>query len=208
VNRPRRDQVILDALEGLLPEHALSALSVEQIAEAAGVTRTRFYHYYGSKQAAFAALLRRTAEDSFAAAQSAGTWFERPATQRPRQALAMTLREGALVMFAHPSVLREAPDLWNALPEVRAIWRRIWAVTAAAVAAAIRRERELGVAPPGADPDRIAQALLWGGERLQFVSAIGGPGALDVDAFAEINLDIWMRAIYRADDPDPCPEIP
>ena len=201
--RKRRDQVILDTLEQLLVECALSDLSVRQIADAAGITRTRFYHYYGSKQIAFAALLRRTADDAFAAVQTTGTWFERPTSQRPREALDATLRQGALVWFDHQSVLREAPDLWNAVTEVRDIWHRIWGDLTANVAAAIRRERDFGIAPPGADADQIAKALMWGGERLQFVSAIGAPGALDPGAFAEMSLDIWMRVIYCADDPDP-----
>jgi AcrR family transcriptional regulator len=201
--RRPRDQIILDALEQLLLGHRLRDLNVEQIAVAAGITRTRFYHYYGSKQIAFAALLRRTADDAFAAVQTEGTWFERPRTQRPREALEATLREGALVWFEHRSVLREAPDLWNALPEIRHIWQRIWGDLTATVASTIGRERELGVAPPGSDPNLVAMALMWGGERLQFVSAIGAPGALDPDAFTDISLDLWMRVIYGADDPEP-----
>src|SRR4051794_26373854 len=60
--RRRRDALILDALERLLVRTSLKDLGVEQIAEAAGITRTRFYHYYKSKHEAYAALLQRVGD--------------------------------------------------------------------------------------------------------------------------------------------------
>jgi AcrR family transcriptional regulator len=49
----------VDALERLLTKASMAQLDVEQIAAEAGITRTRFYAYYTSKNGAPAALLRR-----------------------------------------------------------------------------------------------------------------------------------------------------
>jgi hypothetical protein len=72
-----------------------------------------------------------------------------------------------------------------------------------AVAAVIRRERELGIAPPGIDAGLLAMSLLWQGERVQFVIAIDAPGAMSLEQFVDVSTGIWMRAIYAADDPEP-----
>ena len=54
----RRDQ-ILDAASALLAERPYDAVSIEDIASAAGVTRGLVHHYFGGRSELYIALLRR-----------------------------------------------------------------------------------------------------------------------------------------------------
>jgi AcrR family transcriptional regulator len=203
--RGRRDELIMDALERLLATSPLRDLGVEEIAEESGITRTRFYHYYKSKYEAYAALLRRTSVSSFGQVSAPGSWFERSEDTRPRDALLATLQRALGVWLTHREVLREASDLWNAMPEVRDIQYGVVSHLSEVTATSIERERARGVAPPGADARRLAYSLLWQGERLQFLTAIEAPDAMSVDDLIDVVLEIWMRTIYCSDDPDPSP---
>jgi AcrR family transcriptional regulator len=197
--------MILDALERLLHKTPLRDLNVELIAEAAGITRTRFYFYYKSKQEAYAGLLERCAASAFSFVHANGTWFAREPDQRPRDALIETLQLNGAAWKKYRYVLREAADLWNALPEVQRIWIGAMNSRVEICARTIERERELGVAPPGPAADLIARSLVWAGERQQFLHAIGALGALTQDELSEATLGVWMRAIYMSDDPEPTP---
>jgi len=73
--RRRRDDLILDALERLLAEVPMRELDVEAIAAEAGITRTRFYAYFTSKNDALAALLRRMGGILATAYEYPGSWF-------------------------------------------------------------------------------------------------------------------------------------
>jgi AcrR family transcriptional regulator len=201
--RRRRDQLILDALEKLLADTPLRDLGVEEIAESARITRTRFYFYFKSKYEAYGALLQRTADTAFQALDIPGSWFQRPPDARPREVLLASLHRGLDAWMEHRDVLREASDLWNAMPQVRSIWQGVLDGLIAATAGAIEREREAGVAPPGVDARLMAQALMWQGERLQFLIAVGAPGMMSLEQLAEVELELWMRTIYLADDPEP-----
>jgi TetR/AcrR family transcriptional regulator, ethionamide resistance regulator len=201
--RRRRDQLILDALEKLLAKTALRDLGVEEIAETAGITRTRFYFYFKSKHEAYAALLQRIADEAFDLSGLPGGWFSRPPEVRPRDALLESTRRVQELWWQHRAVLREAADLWNAVPEVREHWLKVMDGLVGKTRAVIERDRELGIAPPGPDARSLAHSLIWYGERTQFLGFIDAPGALTVDELIEVGTCVWMRAIYLADDPDP-----
>ena len=117
--RTRRDELILDAVERLLTTKPLRELDVEQIATAAGITRTRFYHYYKSKYEAYAALLQRIADQILDIYAVPGSWFSRERGTRPRDAVATPMRAVLEVWLEHCPVLREGAGLWNPIPEIR-----------------------------------------------------------------------------------------
>jgi len=104
---PRRDDLILDALERLLAKKSMAQLDVEPIAVEAGITRTRFYHYYQSKHDALAALLRRLRGVLGAAYKHPDSWFlGRPHHVRPRDSLRKTIDIVAKSWSPHRFVLR------------------------------------------------------------------------------------------------------
>lgn len=201
--RPR-GTLILDALERLLAQAPMNDLDVEAIAVEAGITRTRFYAYYTSKNDALAALLRRMIDVRNAAYQHPDSWFTgRPPEVRPRDSVRRTIKMAIDVAWPHRFVLREACDLWTAVPEVRDAWLDLIDVAVSQHKAAIIRERERGVAPPGGDAQHTAEALAWQAERLCFRTWAQLPGAMSKKELGQVCLEAYMRLIFLADDPDP-----
>lgn len=201
----RRDELILDALERLLVEIPLRDLGVEQIAEEAGITRTRFYFYFKSKHEAYAALLARVRERLLVFYDTEDSWFQRPESARPRESMTATIRAVVDFWLAHGAVMREGADLWNSVTETRSLWNDLIAQPVERMTRAIERERLRGIAPDGPDAGRLAMNLIWHGERMLFLELIGAPGKMSVDDLVESATTVWMRAIYLADDPDPSP---
>jgi AcrR family transcriptional regulator len=203
MTRGARDQQILDALEAQLATAPLRELGVEQIAAAAGITRTRFYHYYKSKGEAYAALLQRISTEVLDVYHRPDSWWASRAELRPRETLMRTLRDVLTVWVEHGVVLREASDMWNASPEVRAHWHRVIDSLVDGTRATIEHERARGLAPPGADALLLARSLIWQGERLLFLKLIGAPGAMTITELVDLGAGIWMRTVYLCDDPSP-----
>lgn len=201
--RRRRDQLILDALEQLLADRPLRDLAVEEIAAAAGITRTRFYFYFKSKHEAYAALLERVLSEVLDLYSSSDSWWVRAPEVRPRDAMLETFLRIGQVWSLHGPVLREASDMWNAVPEVRAQWQRLIGELADRTTAAIELERERGVAPGGPPARRLAESVIWYGERVLFLALIEAPGAMSVEEVMRVGTVLWMRTIYLADDPEP-----
>jgi AcrR family transcriptional regulator len=208
-SRPRRgakrgrDELILDALEKLLAKTPLRDLNVEEIAQQAGITRTRFYYYFKSKYEAYAALLQRISAEVIEVYNLPDSWWVRPVDARPRTSLESSLRRVLEVWFHHGVVLREASDMWNALPEVRTHWQEVIGRLVVATTKAIDRERERGIAPPGPDSEQLAASLIWQGERLLFLSLIDAPKSMVIDDHVQLGTVLWLRTIYLDDDPDP-----
>lgn len=61
----RRDQ-LLELGVALLADRSLDALTIDLLAEQAGISRGLLYHYFGSKQAFHVAVVRRAADDLIA----------------------------------------------------------------------------------------------------------------------------------------------
>lgn len=200
----RRDDLILDALERLLAKKSMAELDVEPIAVEAGITRTRFYHYFLSKQDALAALLRRLRGVLGEAYSHPDSWFVgRQPHVRPRDSMRRAIDIIAKSWWPHRFVLRETSDLWAAPLAVRDAWLQAIDFAADQVAESIERERKLGVAPPGYDARLIAEGLIWQSERVFFRAYAEIPGAMHEGDAKAVGLELWMRTVFLDDDPDP-----
>lgn len=60
----RREQ-LLDLGVQMLATHSLEELSIDQLAEAAGISRGLLYHYFGGKQGFYEAVVQRAADDLY-----------------------------------------------------------------------------------------------------------------------------------------------
>lgn len=205
--RPR-DDLILDALERLLADTPLRDLGVEEIANAAGIIRTRFYHYFESKHHAYAALLERVIGLVLKTFEEPVGWYERRPDVRPRAAMQLTFKMVVDVWWEHRAVLREASDMWNAPDEVRQLWLGMMSTFADRAAQAIDRERQREVAPPGPPADELADVLLWHGERALFLAMLEPDpvkAQARLDAIRNTTSQLWLRMVYLQDDPEPAP---
>jgi len=98
--------------------------------------------------------------------------------------------------WPHRFVLREACDLWSAVPEVRDSWLEVIDETTTKGALAIQREREVGVVPTlGVHGVAIrASQLPLLGEY---------PRAMTRKQLHEVRVESYRRTVFLADDPDP-----
>jgi AcrR family transcriptional regulator len=198
----RRDELILDALERLLASTPMTEIDVEQIAAEAGITRTRFYHYYKSKNDALAALLVRLGDILEQVYTRPDSWFvHRPPDMPPRESLLRTMHMFQSSWWPHRYVLREVADLWGAMPAIRQSYLQAMDFFADRLRLAIERERAAGAAPPGMDSAMLAQSLMWCSERNAFRAYCELPGAMNWDQVVEAMTYVWLRAIYLDDDP-------
>lgn len=203
-----RDALILDALEQLLAKQPLADLGVDEIARAAGITRTHFYHYFESKGDAYAALLHRLIEMNTEIYESPSGWYERHPEVRPRAALGEMFELVVDLWWKHRFVLREASDMWNASENARQMWLQMMSIAASRTAQAIEHERVAGVAPSGPDAADMAELLLWQTERVMFLASVESDPVKAAKRLEVVRTTmplLWLRTIYLSDDPDPAP---
>jgi AcrR family transcriptional regulator len=159
--RERRQQQILDVAGGVFARAGYHSASMDEIAEAAGVSKPMLYAYFDSKQGLYLAYIRR----------AGGELLERLVAARPRDAAPGARLRARITEFL--SFVDEHGDGWKVLfGEVGS--SRPFAENVAAVrkqiAAAIRRMIETGSGSrPGYPPpasDAIAHALVGAGESL------------------------------------------
>ena len=107
-SRDKRQELFDRALK-LFARRGFDAVGVQEIAEAADVTKPTLYHYFGSKQGLLRALLERPFRELEAAIQTAAEY---------RHDLSETLRRVASAFFffaeSHPVYYRLSLSLWFA----------------------------------------------------------------------------------------------
>lgn len=178
-----RERAILDTCEALLAEKGYDAMTVNDIARGAGITRGALYFYFGSKQEVVTALVARTVEH---------LWERSRATaenDNPREAIAAALRRTVELWTSHGLVMRTAIDLSLTVPQIGELWNRTAELFTTAITAVLERA---GV-PAGSEPDQAAamgRALCWMIERT-FYHASQEPGEKLAAASATCE-HIWL----------------
>lgn len=140
----RREQAILDGARALLEVKPLSQVTTDELAGAAGLSRSSFYFYFDSKQAVLSALLAGLADQVRAENDE---WLEATGAAEPalRQATAHLVE----VWRTHGGLLRQAwrSDSTDAL---LVEWRdALLDRGTRRLAAKIERDRAAGLAPGG-----------------------------------------------------------
>jgi TetR/AcrR family transcriptional regulator, ethionamide resistance regulator len=196
----RRREAILNAIEVLLHERSIADLSVEDIAAAAGISRSGFYFYFPNKHAALAEALEDVRDEIFAAAAPffADGAGEPPEVYAPRiLALVADLwnrHEGVLVAMVQASASDEG---------ARAVWDEWLGRFAAAIAERIEAERRAGRAPDGrpAAAD-LARALLLMNERALYDDRRRRAPAHETARLVATLSDVWLMAVWGVRRPD------
>src|SRR5436305_9953648 len=86
-----RERALLDALASLLSEHSLSEIDIRAITARAGVTRSGFYFYFPTKEAAVAALLAEVGDELV---DAGAAWYgddARPGQERVARGMVATI---------------------------------------------------------------------------------------------------------------------
>jgi AcrR family transcriptional regulator len=187
-----RELAILTTAERLLAERPLSAISVDDLARGAGISRPTFYFYFASKDAVLLTLLDRIVAEADAATDSA---FD---------ARAGGVREGwrrAITAYydtfrAHRALTVAWAEARSSNAEIRDLWAQVFEGWVHRCAEAIDAERQRGAAPAGPPARDIAVALTSMNERVLYATFTGDGPAVAEPGAVDVLLEIWLRAIY------------
>ncbi|MGY1835715.1 TetR/AcrR family transcriptional regulator [Blastococcus sp. SYSU DS0510] len=192
-----RELAILVTAERLLAERPLAAISVDDLARGAGISRPTFYFYFSSKDAVLLALLDRVVAEADAAMRHA---FDTPATGA-RDGWARAIGTYHDTFRAHRALTVAWAQARSTNEEVRALWSAVVERWVQRSAAAIDAERARGAAPPGLAARDLAIALTSMNERVLYATFSGdGPAVAEQDV-VEVLLGIWLAAVYGTATP-------
>jgi AcrR family transcriptional regulator len=175
---------ILVATRRMLEEKRYDQITVAAILEASGAARGSFYFYFDGKADVLAELVTRVTRQG----QEAAAIWDRQQDERTantRQALA----NGAKLWRAEAPVLRAIVENWRSNPKLTELWLDMMGRFAASTSDRIEAD---GIV---ADPQTLAAALTWLGERLYYLAAIGVPPFDDEDKLVDVLTHIWLTAL-------------
>jgi AcrR family transcriptional regulator len=180
-------------MAGLLAERPLSSLSIDELAQGAGISRSTFYFYFDSREAVLLALAARLADLVF---DVSGSWLRR-GDERPEDALRRAMGDYIDLWHEHGAVLRAIANSCAGDPELQAFWSETGARFVAAAAEQIRRERDAGLALP-APPTAADLALVLSSmsERVCYGASQSQLSEKARNRLADTLAVAWHRAIY------------
>jgi TetR/AcrR family transcriptional regulator, ethionamide resistance regulator len=192
---PGIPEAVLAATDELLADRPLSAITVRDILERAGVSRASFYFYFASKYAAAAALLARVGEE--ADSRFAATWAQRDRVA-PRDAVRASLQELFDTWDRHTHLLVAAQEAGPEAAELFTVWQGFMAAFVERYAQHVGEERGAGRAVDGPDARELSCALAWMDERALHRYATDA-GAPDREAIIDALTFVWMASLYGGD---------
>src|SRR3954468_18010357 len=193
-----RELAILATAERLLAERPLSAVSVDDLARGAGISRPTFYFYFASKDAVLLSLLDRVVAEADAVTREA---FDHPANN-PREGWRRVITAYYETFRAHRALTLAWAETRSSHAGVRDLWAGVVGAWVQRCAAAIETERGRGAAPDGPPARDLAVVLTSTNERVLYATFSGdGPGLAE-NAVVDVLLEVWLRAIYGASPTD------
>ncbi|BBY73198.1 hypothetical protein MPRF_00970 [Mycolicibacterium parafortuitum] len=182
---------ILEAMRILLLDCSVDKLSVARITRHAKVSRSTFYFYFESKEAAFVALYRDVADTAAMALHRLHAIDRSDATQLA-DALVRWLRIDEHSMAVMRSVLHE----WPRAPELRLIYQTGMAAQVASLEALIVKDRAAGLAPAGPPAGELAAVLLWTMERAVAGALAAQPDMTDLETVVSCLVELFAAVVY------------
>lgn len=189
----RREEIeanVLAATETLLAGgDTYAELKVEQIATAAGISRTAFYFYFRDKRELLMRLTEGVADDLYAEADAWWSGDGEGATE-----LRAALSQVIALYREHGPLLRAVVEASAYDPPVAEFWRALMERFVQATRQRIEREQRDGLVGP-MPALQIAFSLCWMTERACYQRIVAG-GDLDSPEFVEALVRTWAGAVY------------
>lgn len=185
-----RQHAILATAERLLAERGLDAVTIDDLARGAGISRPTFYFHFASKDDVLLALLDRViAELDGRLAEMAET------EQRPVEMFRSSIGAFVEVFSAHRGVTA-ALYVRAGNPDVGRLWAESSRRWVAGVSKKIEVEREQGRVLTPIPSEHLATALILCNERV-LIGAFAGDGpAVPAAALTDVLQTIWLSTIY------------
>jgi TetR/AcrR family transcriptional regulator, ethionamide resistance regulator len=187
-----RRQAILDAVERLLGERSIAEISVEDIALAAGISRSGFYFYFESKYAALAEALK----DVFEQILVAGDAFFGGSDEPPARYVPRALAQVAEVWERHEALVVGMFEASSTDPGARALWDGWLDRFVPVIADRIEAQRDAGHAPPGPPADALARTLLLTNERVLYDDRRRRGSKEDTARAVEALTCVWLASVW------------
>jgi TetR/AcrR family transcriptional regulator, ethionamide resistance regulator len=187
-----RERTIMSTAEQLLQSAPLSQVSVDEIAQGAGISRSAFYNYFPSKDACVLSLIDRMADQAEHARDEAlrESSGEGPAGWRASIA-------GFYEIFgAHRAIIQAAAELSATNKEAREAHSRLVEGWIDNVTGRIEAERARGRAPDNVDARALATALVQLNERAMKALFTGETASLSDSDAVDLLTHVWVSAIY------------
>jgi TetR/AcrR family transcriptional repressor of nem operon len=150
---------IVGAAANLVFEHGVAGTSIEDVKEAAGVSSSQLYHYFGDKQALIHAVIAHQSDAVIAAQEPLLGKLDSLDALRAWRDQAVAIERQLHCKGGCP-IGALAGELAEVDPEARADIAAGFARWEDAIGAGIRAMHERGELPAEVDPDRLALALL------------------------------------------------
>jgi AcrR family transcriptional regulator len=183
-----REKAISSALR-LAEKGSFRDVTVDEIARAAGLSRSAFYTHFEDKHQLLLIVVEEVSEELY---EMADRWWHGvgPPADRVRRAI-----EGVVTVYAEKSgLLRIATEVSTYDEEMRRLWLDIAERFIVATAEHIRSEQDGGLVPRSLDPHTTAEALFWMGERCCYIYL--GRRERKPEEVVEALAPVWTAALY------------
>jgi len=188
------EQRLMREAEALLAARPLASIGVDEIATAAGISRSSFYFYFASREALLRALGEQAHHEVLTSAER---WLNRT-HEPPEEVITRALADNLALWRRRGPVLRALYDTRNSDPESAALWRAIARRYVDATAAQIDRERDAGLAhPTPPDARQLAAALTGMNLRAFYDASQRSPSPQGDRELVQTLATVWIRTVYR-----------
>jgi TetR/AcrR family transcriptional regulator, ethionamide resistance regulator len=187
-HRTRVERAILDATHQLLQDRSASDVTIADIMDAVGLSRTAFYRYFPDVNSVLVRLLREVRR------QFVVDWLESPDDADYVEVLDSDARATLGRFEEHAAIIRTCLDARTSAPELYVAWLQIVEEVVAQNAVRIEELNRHGVTKVDC-PAETARALVT----FTIYYATEGLTRVDEDgrkALAETLMAVWYRTIF------------
>lgn len=185
------EQRLRDAIQELAATSTFQDLRVEEIASAAGLSRSAFYFYYPGKLELLVDAARHVLEEVY---EQADRWYSGPDESDSKALIVEVLVDSAATWGRHAHLLRMASEVASYDEEIGSFWRALRIRFFEGVAGRVSRDQEAGLASTDVDPESCAEILILATESY-FLRNIAHEGGAP-EAAAAALAPVWIRTLY------------
>jgi TetR/AcrR family transcriptional regulator, ethionamide resistance regulator len=187
-HRTRVERAILAATHGLLADRAAAEVTIADIMDVVGLSRTAFYRYFPDVNSVLVRLLREVQ------AEFVGTWLEAPDDADFTEVLRADSEDNVERFIAHGAIIGACLDARTTAPELYVAWLGVVEETVARAAVRIEGLNRRGVTQVRT-PAETARALIT--FTIYYVTeGLARVTEPDHAALVETLSAVWFRTIF------------